>query len=243
VTFNVKIAGIAAGSAFVLSFLLSLISGTAIGTVFLKAFIFAVVFFVLAAIANAVFQQWFSNSAPAQKQGDTAARGEKLDISVGDNEFPLSLNDIYTLDSGDPDKNSNTTDFTDENESVDHPHGDDFYEESETPDKAFPAGLEQNNNSPYNMPNSSISDAEFDESAEHDIDTEMDDFIPGLPGMNNALSKERESPVARTAFSDNVIIPVEQDTKRSINLKNLGKDLDSKKAAGAIQNLLKKDKG
>jgi hypothetical protein len=215
VEFDLKIAGAAAVTAFVLSFLIGLISGTTLGMIFIRALVFGIIFFVLGALISVFYQKTLSGDASGKNPASVAPEsGGNIDISVGDGDFPEETDDF----ANDSPENG--------------------------PDDAESLGLEQNNDSLYNSDGEGIDDtASQVANADGSIDTDMGGFISGMPGIDSPPVKEQEALDSPPDRLGTVEMSLEGKPRRDIQMSDFGRDADGKKIAGAIQIMLKKDEG
>lgn len=84
--FNLRVSGIIAGAAFIVSFLLGLLSGTSVPMLIIRPVIFGVIFFIISGViyllANNFLPELFDESA---LEGDHAPLpGSRIDITEGD---------------------------------------------------------------------------------------------------------------------------------------------------------------
>jgi hypothetical protein len=222
VEFNPKIAAVVSAIAFILSFLIGLISPALIGTVVIRALVFGVVFFVAGAVFSVVFAKFLlpqegkrgsPESDSLNGEGERQAVGANVDLSVGD----------------------------------DDSEGDGVRASGDGVDSE---GLEQNNEVRYNTrQGEGLADSGFNGDEEGGGGDDILDepvFIPGIPGIDGpeAAEEERESLTSLPEIGTGTVeMSVRKGRGKEIRLDDLGKNVDGKKVAGAIQTLLRKDEG
>jgi hypothetical protein len=251
---------IVAAAAFLISMSLGLASGARIGLIIVKAAVFTVVFFGLAVGIRSLFEDFLAG--PNEENGNKQDAGRNQDAIVGqgaDNRQDakagaeatsrgtnVSISAIEHPPPGSKGKASNKSDEVqlDDINSVLKKLGEDNDSDIEELGEKFTAfkdetndttGLEQNNKFSYNPVGG--------DKESSDLST----FIPGFLGSTDFGQDESSlssAPQARTPHvSKTVEVSVAKKPSRSIELSDLGQDVDGKRVASAIQTLLKKDEG
>ncbi|GMO26920.1 MAG: hypothetical protein Ta2F_02510 [Termitinemataceae bacterium] len=242
-----KLAGIIAAGTFLLSFLLGLIGRSTFTVSLLRGLIFAVAFFGIAAGVQYVFKKFLLKDADSDSEENDAddLLGKNVDVDVGD-DFSIDLGPDDTDDIAFTDEQEElAAEGTDEAEQEAPPAetltDDSYVEEFEDVD-SFPdsegKGLDQNTKNVYDDTGGVIT---FPQKKD---DLDIGDFIPGLPGLDSSNSS-----YIKTSASSSDSKGSEYDMDNGMVEMSMGKysgnkldfEVDGKKAAGAIQTLLKKD--
>ncbi|MDR2481618.1 MAG: tripartite tricarboxylate transporter TctB family protein [Spirochaetaceae bacterium] len=222
--FNPVIAGIAAGVAFVLSFLLGLISGAPVSAVLLRALFFSAIFFVLTALSFVLFEKFLNIKKMPEFFSDKGSEDEEAQTGQR-----VDMYDEYE------DADSSNADSEDGQNN-----------DSESLTKDIYGGVEQNDDLQYTSGEDTDISFEASEDTEfagnENASLDKDDFVPGLPGVNDGSSVEYEdAPVENTGVETVEMSVGRTDSK--IELSDLGDNVDGHKVAQAIQTLLRKDEG
>lgn len=230
-----KMAGICAAAAFLLSCILGLASHATLVIIIVRALIFAIVFFGLVSGIQYLYNRFLADAGSAAPFD--ADFGHTVDVSVGDDEAPPPpFNGASPLTGGsgseeDP-NDANLEELTEDTEEVgdiddidnfDMP--DDGIEELEEIDDDAGGVLDQNTKGVYDKRGNGLS-------------VNIGDFVPSLLG-NNEEDPPLEKPKP-TEFSMNVGTVEMSMAQKSGNNTDFG-NIDGRKAAGAIQTILKKD--
>jgi hypothetical protein len=240
VEFNPKIAAVVSAIAFILSFLIGLIGPALIGTVVIRAFAFAVVFFVAGAVFSVVFAKFLlpeeemrdssgSDSLNGEREGERQAAGANVNLSVGDD-------DVFQADAPESDENGARLSGGEEGEGAEDSEGEGA---PALEDGIDSEGLEQNNEVRYNSRQGEGLADGGDDIPDEPV------FIPGIPGIDGpAAAEERGSLASLPEIGTGTVeMTVRKSRGKEIRLEDLGKNVDGKKVAGAIQTLLRKDEG
>ncbi|GMO41358.1 MAG: hypothetical protein Ta2B_21180 [Termitinemataceae bacterium] len=251
-----KLAGIVAAVSFLLSFLLGIINQTTFTWSLLRALIFAVAFFGIAAGVEYLYKKFLlpdENGGIGDIDGD--GYGSNVDISIGDDASGLSgssINDLFNSGenvngSGDVEELEPVDDDA-ELETLDSAEASDV-EELQPLDAADDGSLEELESEPLDQK------AKYEYHNNGDIvsannardDFDIGAFVPGLAGLDEISKTSKQQPSSQSSGGGLTKTEYDMDsgtvemTMEKRGGKELGFDVDGKKAAGAIQTLLSKD--